>query len=206
MIEWVVDAAASYYATPNRELFTTYKAGDFECVKMGNTTSSNIVGIGDVCIHTNVGYQLKLQDVRHVPYLCLNLMSGIALDKEGFHNYFGNGRWKLTKGTMVVTRGEVCCTLYTTQGKICKNGWNVAVDSSPSLWHRRLGHMSEKGLQILEKKNSIPFAKGTLLDPCDYCLLGKQHRVSFSSKSSRKSEIQQLLYYDVCGLIEVESL
>ena len=80
--------------------------------------------------------------MRHVPDLCLNLMSKIALDKEGFHNYFGNGRWKLTKGT----RGEVCYTLYKTQGKICKNGFNVAADSSPSLWLRRLGHMSEKEL------------------------------------------------------------
>ena len=25
MIEWVVDIAVSYHATPNRELFTTYK-------------------------------------------------------------------------------------------------------------------------------------------------------------------------------------
>ena len=45
--------------------------------------------------------------------------------------------------------------------------------------------MSEKGLQILAKNNLILFAKGTLLDPCDYCLLGKQHRVSFSSKSTK---------------------
>ena len=102
MIEWVVDTVASYHAMPNRELFTTYKAGDFGCVKMGNTTNSNIVGIGDIFIQTNVGYRLKLQDVRHVPDLCLNLMFGIALDKEGFQIYFGNGRWKLTKGTMVV--------------------------------------------------------------------------------------------------------
>ena len=109
--------------------------------------------------------------MRHVPDLCLNLMLRIALDKKGFQNYFGNGRWKLTKGMMVVARGEVCCSLYKTQGKVSKNGLNVATNSSPSLWHRRLGHMSEKGLQILSKKNSIPFAKGTLLDPCDYCLL-----------------------------------
>ena len=102
MIEWVVDTVVSYHAMPNRELFTTYKAGDFGCVKMGNTTNSNIVGIGDIFIQTNVGYRLKLQDVRHVPDLCLNLMLGIALDKEGFQIYFGNGRWKLTKGTMVV--------------------------------------------------------------------------------------------------------
>ena len=37
--------------------------------------------------------------------------------------------------------------------------------------------MSEKELQILEKKSLIPFAKGTSLDPCDFCLFGKQHRV-----------------------------
>ena len=87
---------------------------------------------------------------------------------------------------MVVARGKVCCTLYKTLEKICKNGLNVATYSSQSLWHMRLGHMSEKGLQILAKKNFIPFAKGTLLDPC-YCLLGKQHRVSFSIKSTKKS-------------------
>ena len=69
---------------PNRELFSTYKEGDFECVKMGNTTCSNIVGIGDISIQTNVGYQLMLRDVRHVPDLHLNLMFKIAFDKEGF--------------------------------------------------------------------------------------------------------------------------
>ena len=77
---------------------------------------------------------------------------------------------------MVIVR-EVCCMLYKTLGNICKNGLNVATDSSLSLWHKSLGHMHEKGLQILAKKNSIPFDKGTLLDPYDYCLLGKQHRV-----------------------------
>ena len=86
-----------------------------------------------------------------------------------------------------MAREEVCCTLYKTLGKICKNGLNVATYSSPSLWHKRLGNMSENGLQILAKNNFIPFAKGTLLDPCDYFLLGKQHRVSFSSKSTKKS-------------------
>ena len=122
-------------------------------------------------------------------------MSEIAFDKEGIHNYFSNGRWKLTKGMMVIARGEVCYTLYKTQGNICKNGLNVAADSSPSLSHRRLGHMSEKELQILAKKNSIPFALGTLLDPCDYFLIGKQHRVSFRKKSTKKLEIQELVYF-----------
>ena len=66
--------------------------------------------------------------------------------------------------------------------------------------------MSEKGLQILAKKKSIHFSKGTLLNPYDYCLLRKKHRVSFSRKYIEKSEILELVCYDVCGPIEVESL
>ncbi|KAA8550233.1 hypothetical protein F0562_001917 [Nyssa sinensis] len=159
-IEWVVDTGASYHATYNKEFFTSYKAGDFGTVKMGNTSHSKIVGIGDVCIRTSVGYMMTLRDVRHVPDLRLNLISGIALDREGYMNYFGNGVWKLTKGSLVVARGKACCTLYKTNLKVCRDGLNSIEDgTSPNLWHKRLGHMSEKGLQILAKRFLIPFAK-----------------------------------------------
>ena len=127
--------------------------------------------------------------MRDVLDLHLNLMSGIVLDKEIFQNYFSKGIWKLNKGTMVVAKGEVCCALYKTQGKICKNGLNAAADSSPSLWHKRLGHMSEKGLQILAKKNFIPFAKGTLLYPCDYCLCDAPTRGSVDNPSTREIHV-----------------
>ena len=58
----------------------------------------------------------------------------------------------------------------------------------------------------MAKKKSFPFTKGTLLNPFDYCLLGKKHRISFNSKSIKKSERLELIYFDVCGPIEVESL
>ena len=75
-------------------------------------------------------------------------------------------------------RGKICCTLYKTQVKLCKDVVSATQeDSSPNLWHRRLAHMSEKGLHILTKKSLVPFAKGTSLNPYDFCLFGKQHRV-----------------------------
>ena len=79
-------------------------------------------------------------------------------------------------------------------------------DSLPNLWHRQLAHMSEKGLQILAKKSHIPFAKGTSLNPCDFCLFGKQHRVSFNIPSTSKLNVLDLVYSDVCGPIDVETL
>ena len=54
-IEWVVDSAAPYHIIPIKGLFTTYKARDFGIVKMGSSSYSQIVGIGNVCIKTNVG-------------------------------------------------------------------------------------------------------------------------------------------------------
>ncbi|CAL1407753.1 unnamed protein product [Linum trigynum] len=47
-----------------------------------------------------------------------------------------------------------------THAKHSKGGINVAEkDSSIELWHKRLGHLSEKGLQILSKKQLLPGAK-----------------------------------------------
>ena len=79
-------------------LFTTYKAGDFGTMKMGNSSYSKIVGIGDVCIETNVGSTMMLKDVRHVQDLRMNVFSTLAIDQAGYCNYLANGRWKLTKG------------------------------------------------------------------------------------------------------------
>uniref|UniRef100_A0A2N9IKM5 Retrovirus-related Pol polyprotein from transposon TNT 1-94-like beta-barrel domain-containing protein n=1 Tax=Fagus sylvatica TaxID=28930 RepID=A0A2N9IKM5_FAGSY len=53
--EWVVDSAATHHVVHTKELFTTYKAGDFGTVKMGNTSYSKIVGIAGYYNHLGNG-------------------------------------------------------------------------------------------------------------------------------------------------------
>ena len=89
-IKWTINTASSYHGTPHLELF--YRVKDFGTVKMENSSHSKIVGIGDVCFETNMGCKLTLKDVRHVPNLRLNLMSGFVLDKQGYGNHFGKGK------------------------------------------------------------------------------------------------------------------
>ena len=48
-----------------------------------------------------------------------------------------------------------------------------------TLWNHRLGHMSEKGMQILHKRNLFPNLKQIDLDFCEHCVYGKQKRVRF---------------------------
>ncbi|KZV54610.1 hypothetical protein F511_28981 [Dorcoceras hygrometricum] len=81
-----------------------------------------------------------------MPDLRLNLLSGVALDKQGYTNHFSNGTWKMSKAALLVARGHICGTLYKTHAKICTDTLNVAEkEGSKTLWHQRLGHMSEKG-------------------------------------------------------------
>ena len=89
--------------------------------------------------------------------------------------------------------------MYKTQGKVCKDELYAIEGTSLELWHKRLGHMSEKGLQVLVRKFLIPLAKNEFVSSCDHCLVGKQHRVSFSSKSKKKFEKLELVHSDVCG-------
>ncbi|PKI46705.1 hypothetical protein CRG98_032900 [Punica granatum] len=79
---------------------------------MGNGQSCKIVGIGDVCLETELGCKLLLKKVRHVPEIRLNLISTGQLDDEGYSNEFSNGRWKLSKGSLIVARGQKTDTLY----------------------------------------------------------------------------------------------
>ena len=84
------------------------------------------MGIGDICVRANTGYTLILKDVRHVPDIRLNLISTHVLDKEGYGNYFRDGKWRLSKGSLVFARGKIWCTLYKTHVKLCKDVVSVA--------------------------------------------------------------------------------
>ncbi|RVX04508.1 Retrovirus-related Pol polyprotein from transposon TNT 1-94 [Vitis vinifera] len=49
---------------------------------------------------------------------------------------------------------------------------DASIDTS--LWHRRLGHMSEKGMKMLLSKGKLPELKSIDFDMCESCILGKQ--------------------------------
>jgi len=200
---WIIDSGASFHVTPHEEFFSSYQKRDFGMVKMGNHVTSKIVGIGEVTLVTENGSKLVLKEVRHVPDMRLNLILTGKSDDVGMINQFGADRWKLSKGSMIIARGKKEGSLYVMQGKINKGDINVSQDMIKELWHKRLGHMSEKGLEILAK-NHLPNIKGQPLESCEDCLAGKQHRVSFqrSDDARRRKHIVDLVHSDVCSTSE----
>ena len=75
------------------------------------------------------------------------MISAGKLDDEGYCNKFGEGKWKLTRGSLVVAKGKKLNSLYVMQVTLRKGEVNaIQKDVNVDIWHKRLGHISEKGL------------------------------------------------------------
>ena len=120
---------------------------------------------------------------------------------KGMLAAFGNGQWKLTRGSLIVARRKRCPKLYMTQPKVSSGIFNAVENVDMiDLWHKRLAHMTEKGMNMLSKKKVLSGLTEIHLKRCTHCVDGKQNIVSFKSRPpSRREHILDLVLSDVCG-------
>ncbi|WVZ03536.1 hypothetical protein V8G54_024342 [Vigna mungo] len=201
---WVLDSRASFHATSQKEFFENYVPGNLGKVYLGNEQSCEIAGKGAVKIKLN-GSVWKLKNVRHIPDLTKNLISVGQLANDGYITVFHGDNWKISKGAMTIARGRKSGTLYKTEGACHLIA--VAMNENPNLWHRRLGHMSEKGMRIMHSKRKLPSLRSIEFDMCEDCILGKHKRVSFQrSERIPKKERLEFVHSDVWGPTTVSSI
>jgi hypothetical protein len=204
---WVVYSGASFHATPHRKHFLDYVQGDFGWVHLGDDAPCKIVGMEKVKIKQRNENQWLLKEVIHVPDLRKNLISIGKFESEGCISIFIDKVWKVTKGSLVIAKGEKVGTLYLCTGNTDSS---ISLDSTrvdTTLWHHRLGHTSEKGMQILHKINLLPDLKQIDLDFCEHYVYGKQKRVRFLRVGKeKKCERLKIVNTDVWGPAQVSSL
>ena len=96
-----------------------------------------------------------LKEVRDVPYLRKNLISTRQLESEGCISIFTDKAWKVTKGSLVMEKWEKVGTLYLCIVNVESSISLVSTRVDTTLWHDMLGHMSEKGMKILQILNKL---------------------------------------------------
>ncbi|GKA81471.1 retrovirus-related pol polyprotein from transposon TNT 1-94, partial [Tanacetum coccineum] len=123
----------------------------FSKVRLADDKTLDIAGVGDVVPKTSFGTSWTLKDVR-------------------------DQQWKVTKGSLVVARGNKRGILYMVE--VLSDGINVTIASrgNAALWHQRLGHMSEKGMKILASMGRIPDLQKAVVGFCKPCVLGKRKK------------------------------
>ena len=122
---------------------------------MADGAALDVVGMAEIQILLPNGFVWLLDKVQHIPDLRRNLISIEQLDDEGHVILFVSGTWKVTKKAKVLARGKKTGTLYMTLSS--RHIIAVAEASiNTSLWHRKLGHISEKGMKMLLSKGKLP--------------------------------------------------
>lgn len=161
--EWWYDTGATTHICADREMFSTYqKSKSTEQLFMGNSAFSKIIGRGKVVLK-----ELTLQNVKHVPDMRKNLISGTLMSKAGFATNFESDKLMLKKFGVFIGRGYVknelvkmCVTTVLRNSDVASTS-NVAISNvvesdsmneknpvaylleSFNIWHEQLGHVNK---------------------------------------------------------------
>lgn len=100
-----------------------------------------------------------------------------------------------------VLAGDYKDTLYFLDGEPELEQANAAVKAvdKTALWHNRLGHMSEKRLQLLVKKELLKENEISELKQCEFCILGKSHQLSFKTRKHTSKNPLEYVHSDLWG-------
>ncbi|KAL6321847.1 hypothetical protein AAG906_035546 [Vitis piasezkii] len=157
--------------------------------------------------------RLRLNDfnyvlmIFYVPELKNNLLSSGQLQEKGLAIMIHDGLCKIyhpNKGLIIQTAMSTnrMFTLLANKQEKKEVCFQASAQELYHLWHRRYGHLSHKGLNILQTKNMVrglPHLLPTTL-VCTDCLNGKQHRDPIPKKSAwRATKKLQLIHADICG-------
>uniref|UniRef100_A0A2N9GKI3 Integrase catalytic domain-containing protein n=1 Tax=Fagus sylvatica TaxID=28930 RepID=A0A2N9GKI3_FAGSY len=104
--------------------------------------------------------------------------------------------------------GDMLSVSSSTDGNTILGGVAAVVESEDDdtlLWHMRLGHISERGMRELHKRNLLTGIKSCKLDFCKYCIMGKQCRVRFKTATHKTKGILDYVHSDIWGPVRTPS-
>lgn len=205
--EWVLDSGCTFHMCPNKEYFSEFVELSEGQIQMGNDMSCLIKGIGKIKLSMN-NYILELDNCRYVPELKRNLISLGQLD-DRFTIVIQNGLLRLKQGNKTVISSLKLNGIYTVSADPSNYHCSAALNFKSNksiIWHKRLGHISEKGLNILNKLGCFGKDKIKQLDFCENCILGKQKRLPFKTGTHKSSSTLDYLHASLWGPASVNTL
>lgn len=213
--EWILDSGCSAHLTYDRDSFLNFTPVSSKSVDLGAGSSTSIVGTGDVSITILVSKKRKkctIRNVMYVPALRYQLLSISVLAKAGISAQFDNQGVRLLRngdGKIVATGSISESGLYILDVVPNSESSEISLSATLSVWHQRLGHVSQNAIKSMAKNNVVNGLQLTsnLVLPCSGCILGKSHRSTIPKVSqSRSSRLLELIHSDLMGPFEEKTL
>ncbi|KAK2982865.1 hypothetical protein RJ640_025051 [Escallonia rubra] len=134
------------------------KRSDGDLYLVSSVEQQEVMGISTIKIKIKIfdGIVKTLGDVRYIPDLKKNLISLDTLDSINYSKSIKGGDMKVSKGAVVIMKGQKTGNFYKLMGNTVIGRGSVLTHASSSndnseLWHKRLGHLSEGGMLELHK-------------------------------------------------------
>ncbi|XP_075112339.1 uncharacterized protein LOC142182195 [Nicotiana tabacum] len=160
---WWIDTGATKYVCSDRSFFKSLTSVDDGTVLyMGNSSTVEVKGMGQVKLKFTSVKMLILNDVFYVPSVRKVLVFGSLLNKHGFKQVFEANKFILSKGGVFVGQGYYANSMFKLNVIINNdNAMNdevsiYIIDSNFSLWHSHLGHVNFHRMKDMSKCGLIP--------------------------------------------------
>ena len=213
---WIMDSGATRHMCSDRGLFSQLlKLNSTIEIQVGDGRRLTAEGIGKVSINVklpgNTVTTFQLINVLYVPKLAFNLISVSECSKLGLKFMFMCNSCEIfDDNNQLVAFANKKNELYYLDIDINNvNAVTVTSDNMSDLWHRRFCHLNKQSMDKLVNDklvNGLDINSCKNLSFCEPCVMGKNHRTSFPSKSySKTSQPLELIHSDVCGKVSTAS-
>ena len=209
---WWVDSGATTHVSVSLQGCLSHRKPneDEQFIYQGDGNGRKVEAVAVFKVTMKTGYDLYLNRTFVVPSFGRNLISVSVLDKSGFRCSFGDGKFSLFQNTKLIGTGTMGSYdgLYLVDTKVSfeqtfhtiASGTKrkLGNENSSTLWHKRLGHVSQKRIERLVSEgilNSLDFKN---FDTCVKCIKGKRTNIKGKS-SNRASRVLELIHTDICG-------
>jgi hypothetical protein len=132
-----------------------------------------------------------------------NLLSIGQFDSFGYKIRTDSGIMKIVKEALVVLKArKAIANMFVLMGET-HHGAEASIASvslaeeKTMMWHKKLGHMSKKGLKVLSDQKLLPRLTKVTLPFCEHCVTSKQHRLKFGTSTTKSICILDLIHSDV---------
>ncbi|KAG7532793.1 Reverse transcriptase RNA-dependent DNA polymerase [Arabidopsis thaliana x Arabidopsis arenosa] len=199
--EWIMDTGCSCHMTYRRDWFENLDEETEGTVRMGNKTVSKVKGTGSIRLKNEDGLSVVLTNVKYIPDMDRNLLSLGTFEKAGYKFESENGVLSIKAGGQTILQGRRYETLYLLKAKVVISESNAAEQRADDtvLWHRRLGHMSQKNMNVLVNKGLLDKKKVSTLELCEDCVYGRAKRVGFNIAHHNTKERLEYVHSDLWG-------
>uniref|UniRef100_A0A0A9XVJ9 Retrovirus-related Pol polyprotein from transposon TNT 1-94 n=1 Tax=Lygus hesperus TaxID=30085 RepID=A0A0A9XVJ9_LYGHE len=197
---WYLDSGSSCHITNTEGHLLDAKSSDVTTIATADNNNMLVNKQGRVELKVEANgniFDIDVTDTLYVPGATANLLSVSKIVKNGNKVVFSKqGARVYDKNGILFATADIENSIYRLNVVPTQSSFLAA--ASTDLWHHRLGHLNQKGIEYLKDNASGITGDTKMSKICEICIRGKHARSPFRNSTKRADEILGLIHSDLC--------